>query len=164
MLANAQAERPAEELSLEELRKLRQQAQKEYELRYERERLENERRQTVGAIYNSIQELGFDIDDPILTPQGEVLLRGRRNQGPLAQVMVHLDGRLAIKLDNYDEQELEKCEADIDKVTQILADVYGIQTEKTASFYSDPRRIKKAAKSLPTTSQTQHQTYRSSSR
>lgn len=149
--ANAQAaSAQAETADLETLRKLRLQAQQEYELLHERERLEQQRRQTVIALKESLEEAGFDVGDPGITPGGnQVIMRARRSQGEQAQVMVYLDGKLALKFDSYGDDHVEKCATDIAELTQRLQEVYGIETQQTGCFFEDPRRIRQEAKSLP---------------
>lgn len=57
-----------------------------------------------------------------------------------------LDGRLTFKFDNYEGQ---KCKKDIDEVTTLLDECYGVKLSKGKVLWSNPDRIQRGSKENP---------------
>jgi hypothetical protein len=106
---------------------------------------ETVRREVIKAIYLTLKKTGFVVSDPQLTGD-VVLLRARKPAGQQAEFKVELDGSLAFKFDNYEGQ---KCKKDIDEVTALLEDCYGVKLSNRRVLWSNPDRIQKGSKDNP---------------
>ena len=106
---------------------------------------ETVRREVIKAIYQTLKKTGFIVNDPQLT-ENVVLLRARKPAGQQAEFKVELDGSLAFKFDNYEGQ---KCKKDIDEVTTLLEDCYGVKLSNRKVLWSNPDRIQKGSKDNP---------------
>lgn len=106
---------------------------------------ETVRREVIKAIYLTLKRTGFIVNDPQLTGD-VVLLRARKPAGQQAEFKVELDGALAFKFDNY---EGKKCKTDIDEVTTLLEDCYGVKLSNRRVLWTNPDRIQKGSKNNP---------------
>lgn len=106
---------------------------------------ETVRREVIKAIYLTLKKTGFIVNDPQLM-DNVVLLRARKPAGQQAEFKVELDGSLAFKFDNYEGQ---KCKKDIDEVTALLEDCYGVKLSNRRVLWSNPDRIQKGSKDNP---------------
>ncbi len=106
---------------------------------------ETVRREVIKAIYQSLKKTGFIVSTPQLSGD-VVLLRAQKPAGQQAEFAVKLDGELSYKFDNYEGQ---KCRKDIDAVTALLDECYGITLNKRKVVWSNPDRIQKGSKDNP---------------
>lgn len=106
---------------------------------------ETVRREVIKAIYLTLKRTGFIVSDPQLTGN-VVLLRAQKPAGQQAEFKVELDGALAFKFDNYEGQ---KCRKDIDEVTALLEECYGVKLSNRRVLWSNPDRIQKGSKDNP---------------
>lgn len=106
---------------------------------------ETVRREVVKAIYLSLKKTGFIVNAPQMS--GEVvLLKAQKPAGQQAEFTVKIDGGLTFKFDNYEGQ---KCKKDIDDVTSLLAECYGVKLSNRKVQWSNPDRIQKGSKENP---------------
>lgn len=112
---------------------------------------ETVRREVIKAIYLSLKKTGFIVSEPQLTGD-VVLLRAQKPAGQQAEFKVELDGACAFKFDNYEGQ---KCKKDIDEVTALLDECYGVKLSNRKVFWSNPDRIQKGSRNNPTGGKTQ---------
>ena len=106
---------------------------------------ETVRREVIKAIYNSLKRAGFIVNAPLLA--GEVvLLRACKPAGQQAEFSVKLDGGLTFKFDNYEGQ---KCRQDVDTVTKLLDECYGVKLSNRTVLWENPDRIQKGRKDNP---------------
>lgn len=106
---------------------------------------ETVRREVIKAIYQSLRETGFIVSSPLLS--GEVVvLKAQKPAGQQAEFTVKLDGGLTFKFDNYEGQ---KCKNDIDEVTALLDECYGVKLSNQKILWSNPDRIQKGSKDNP---------------
>jgi len=106
---------------------------------------ETVRREVVKSIYKSLKQTGFIVDEPTL--EGEaVIIRSKKPAGNQAAFTIQLDGNLTFKFDNYEGQ---KCKKDIDEVTQLLNDIYGVKLSDKKVFWENPDRLQKGSKEFP---------------
>ena len=112
---------------------------------------ETVRREVIKAIYQSLRKTGFIVNAPQLTGD-EVLLRARKPAGQQAEFKVKLDGGLTFKFDNYEGQ---KCRKDIDEVTALLDECYGVKLNDRKVLWSNPDRIQKGSRENPSGGKTQ---------
>jgi hypothetical protein len=107
---------------------------------------ETVRREVVKSIYQSLKKTGFIVDAPQL--EGElVVIRSKKPAGAEARFDVKLNGSLTFKFDHYEGQ---KCRKDIDEVTQLLDECYGVKLSDKKVLWENPDRIKKGSKEYPT--------------
>ncbi len=106
---------------------------------------ETVRREVIKAIYQSLKKTGFIVSTPQLTGD-VVLLRAQKPAGQQAEFTVKLDGGLTFKFDNY---EGSKCRKDIDEITALLDQCYGIKLSNRKVSWTNPDRIQKGSKSDP---------------
>ena len=106
---------------------------------------ETVRREVIKAIYLSLKKSGFIVNAPQLADD-VVLLRAKKPAGQQAEFKVELDGTLAFKFDNYEGQ---KCKKDIDEVTALLDECYGVKLSNRRVLWSNPDRIQKGSKDNP---------------
>ncbi len=106
---------------------------------------ETVRREVIKAIYQSLRKAGFIVSSPQLTG-GVVLLRAQKPAGQQAEFTVKLDGGLTFKFDNYEGQ---KCRKDIDEVTKLLDECYGVKLSGRKVLWSNPDRIQKGSRNHP---------------
>lgn len=106
---------------------------------------ETVRRGAIKAIYLSLKKFGFIIQHPKL--EGDVVvLRAQKPAGQQAIFSVKIDGQLTYKFDNYEGQ---KCRQDIEQVSSLLEECYGIKLSKRKVLWSNPNRIQKGEKDGP---------------
>ena len=103
------------------------------------------RREVVKAIYQSLKRTGFIVTNPQLSGD-VVLIHAQKPAGQQADFTVKLDGELSYKFDNYEGQ---KCRKDIEDVTSLLDECYGIKLSKRKVLWSNPDRIQKGSKDNP---------------
>ena len=106
---------------------------------------ETVRREVIKAIYHSLKKTGFIVSNPQLNGD-VVLLRAQKPAGQQAEFSVKVDGGLTFKFDNYEGQ---KCKKDIDEVTTLLDECYGVKLSNRKVLWSNPDHIKKGSKSDP---------------
>ncbi len=106
---------------------------------------ETVRREVVRAIYQSLRKTGFIVEAPQLTGE-TVLLRARKPAGQQAEFGIKTDGEMLFKFDHYEGQ---KCRKDIDEVTSLLEECYGIKLDNKKVLWSNPDRIAKGARDNP---------------
>jgi hypothetical protein len=106
------------------------------------------RKQTVKAISQTLQNVGFVLDKPKRIKEGgkdEVLLLARKPSGNNAQFHVTIDGAMEFKFDGY---EGAACKKDLNKVIPMLKEIYGIHLSDERVLWENPDRISRS--SLPT--------------
>ena len=106
---------------------------------------EDVRQRNVRAIYQSLKKAGFVVDNPKISGD-VVILRSQKPAGQRAEFAIKADGGLTFKFDKYEGQ---KCKQDIDQVTALLDECYGIKLEETKTLWSNPDKIQKGQKDLP---------------
>ena len=106
---------------------------------------ETVRREVIKAIYNSLKRAGFIVTAPLLTGD-VVLLRARKPAGQQAEFSVKLDGGLTFKFDNYEGQ---KCREDVNAVTKLLDECYGVKLSNRTVLWGNPDRIQKGRRDNP---------------
>ena len=103
------------------------------------------RREVIKSIYQSLKKAGFIVNNPQV--DGDlVMLRAQKSAGQQAVFQVKLDGGLTFKFDNYEGQ---KCRKDIDEVTKLLDECYGVKLSDEKVHWSNPDRIQKGSKENP---------------
>ena len=103
------------------------------------------RREVIKAIYQSLKRTGFIVTNPQLS--GDiVLIHAQKPAGQQAEFTVKLNGELSYKFDNYEGQ---KCRKDIEDVTALLDECYGIKLSKRKVLWSNPDRVQKGSKDNP---------------
>jgi hypothetical protein len=115
---------------------------------------ETVRREVVKSIRKSLKQTGFIVDSPVLEDgenNGTVVIRARKPSGNEAKFDVKFDGGLTFKFDNYEGQ---KCRKDINEVTNLLEECYGVTLSDKKVLWENPDRIKKGSKELPTGGET----------
>ncbi len=106
---------------------------------------ETVRREVIKSVYQSLRKAGFIVNNP--QRNGDVVtLRAQKPMGQQAVFQVKLDGGLTFKFDNYEGQ---KCRKDIDEVTRLLDECYGVKLSNGKVLWSNPDRIQKGAKENP---------------
>jgi len=109
---------------------------------------ESVRRYAVAAIMDSLQRSGFLVEEPMLVPQNDqevVLIQARKPAGQQAAFQVQLDGHLTYKFDQYEGMA---CKEDIEKVQQMLEEIYGVKLSDVRVLWQNPDRISRTAKPL----------------
>ena len=103
------------------------------------------RREVIMSVYQSLKKTGFIVNNPVI--DGEVVvLRAQKPAGQQAEFTVKLDGELTFKFDQYEGQ---KCRKDIDDVTKLLDECYGVRLSNEKVLWSNPDRIQKGSKENP---------------
>ena len=103
------------------------------------------RREVIKSVYQSLKKTGFIVNNPVV--EGDVVvLRAQKPAGQQAEFTVKLDGGLTFKFDNYEGQ---KCRKDIDEVTTLLDECYGVKLSDEKTIWSNPDRIQKGSKENP---------------
>ncbi|MDR0391786.1 MAG: hypothetical protein LBH59_07760 [Planctomycetaceae bacterium] len=111
---------------------------------------ETVRREVVKSIYQSLKNTGFIVDAPQL--EGDVVvIHSQKPAGAEARFDVKLNGNLTFKFDHY---EGKKCRKDIDEVTQLLDECYGVKLSDKKVLWENPDRIQKNSKEYPTGGET----------
>ena len=106
---------------------------------------ETVRREVIKSIYQSLKKAGFIVSNPQV--DGDlVVIRAQKPAGQQAEFTVKLDGGLTFKFDNYEGQ---KCRKDIDEVTKLLDECYGVKLSDAKVLWSNPDRIQKGSKENP---------------
>lgn len=114
---------------------------------------ENQRREVVRAVYQSLQQAGFVVDGPehfISQGQDEVLIRARRPAGAQADFRVNLSGNLSYKFHQY---KGKTCEKDIAPVMAKLQDAYGISLSDKRVIWVNPDDRDQDARPYPDAAQ-----------
>ena len=106
---------------------------------------ETVRREVIKAIYQSLKKTGFIVNNPQLSGN-VVILKAQKPAGQQAEFSVKLDGELSFKFDNYEGQ---KCRKDIDDVTTLLDECYGVKLSNRRVLWSNPDRIQRGSKENP---------------
>ncbi len=103
------------------------------------------RREVIKSIYQSLKKAGFIVNNPQV--DGDlVALRAQKPAGQQAEFTVKLDGGLTFKFDRYEGQ---KCRKDIDEVTRLLDECYGVKLSDEKVQWTNPDRIQKGSKENP---------------
>ena len=100
------------------------------------------RRETLKAIIESLQLVGFVVESPVLV-DGVVELAARRPSGEECVFYVDLKGGMEYHFDHYDGSA---CKKDIDQILPRLQDVYGIKLSDERVLWSNPDRISREAR------------------
>lgn len=114
---------------------------------------ENQRREVVRAVYQSLQQAGFVVDAPehlVSQGQDEVLIRARRPAGAQADFRVHLGGHLNYKFHQY---KGKTCEKDVAPVVATLQDAYGISLSDKRVIWVNPDDQDQDARPYPDATQ-----------
>lgn len=108
---------------------------------------EESRRAAVRAVYASLQQAGFVVDQPYLEDGegGNVILSARKPSGGQAQFRIGVEGDLIYKFDHY---EGSACKQDLNQVLPMLEQVYGITLSNERVLWDNPDRFSKDARPL----------------
>jgi len=108
---------------------------------------EESRRAAVRAVYASLQQAGFVVDQPYLEDGegGNVILSARKPSGGQAQFRIGVEGNLVYKFDHY---EGSACQQDVSQVLPMLQQVYGISLSNERVLWDNPDRLSKDARPL----------------
>lgn len=114
---------------------------------------ESQRREVVRAVYQSLREAGFVVDEPehlVSQGQDEVLIRARRPAGAQADFRINLSGHLSYKFHQYKGQT---CERDVNPVMATLQDAYGISLSDKRVIWVNPDDKDQDARPYPDAAQ-----------
>ncbi|WP_163564007.1 hypothetical protein [Helicobacter suis] len=111
------------------------------------------RKEMVKAVYASLKQAGFVVQEPSLDKEKDiVIVRANRPNGNQANFKISLDGVLNYRFDHY---EGKTCKADMDKVLPQLSQVYGVDLSEERVIWENPDDLDKEARPLnPTQNQT----------
>lgn len=114
---------------------------------------ESQRREVVRAVYQSLQQAGFVVDQPerlVSQGQDEVLIRAHRPAGAQADFRVNLSGHLSYKFHQY---KGKTCEKDVAPVMATLQDAYGISLSDKRVIWINPDDQDQDARPYPNATQ-----------
>lgn len=114
---------------------------------------ESQRREVVRAVYQSLQQAGFVVDQPerlVSQGQDEVLIRAHRPAGAQADFRVNLSGHLSYKFHQY---KGKTCEKDVAPVMATLQDAYGISLSDKRVIWVNPDDQDQDARPYPDATQ-----------
>jgi hypothetical protein len=117
---------------------------------------ETARKIVVRSIMESLQKTGFVVSNPKRekSEKDEVVILARKPAGQEAAFRIAADGKCSYKFDKY---EGLKCKDDIEKVEEMLDDIYGIKLSDKRTLWQNPDHIKKGTIDNPnTTNQTRN--------
>lgn len=111
---------------------------------------ESERREVVGGLLTTLNNMGFVVDPPQLEDQGAgsvVRLVGKMPSGRTAVFHVNLNGKLAFDFDGY---EGRTCAKDMEAIETALEEQFSIKLGPAQVTWKNPDKIAKGANRLPT--------------
>lgn len=108
---------------------------------------EESRRAAVRAVYESLQQAGFAVDNPYLEDGdgGNVVVSARKPSGAQANFRIGVEGSLVYKFDHY---EGAACKQDLDQVLPMLQQVYGISLSSERVLWDNPDRLSRDARPI----------------
>jgi hypothetical protein len=108
---------------------------------------EESRRAAVRAVYESLMQVGFAVDQPYLEEGsgGSVVVSARKPSGGQAQFRIGAEGGLIYKFDHY---EGTACKQDLQHVLPILQNIYGITLSSERVLWDNPDRLSRDARPL----------------
>ncbi|PVX38188.1 hypothetical protein [Janthinobacterium sp. 78] len=108
---------------------------------------EESRRAAVRAVYESLMQAGFAVDQPYLEEGcgGSVVVSARKPSGGHAQFRIGAEGGLVYKFDHY---EGAACKQDLQQVLPMLHDIYGITLSSERVLWDNPDRLSRDARPL----------------
>ena len=102
---------------------------------------EDVRRETLVALVNTVQSLGFILlGAPEFTEDGGVLVHARRPSGEECQFVVRSDGGMRYAFENY---RGAACRKDRSQVEAMLRDAYGVVLSNERVIWENPDEIGK---------------------
>ena len=108
---------------------------------------EESRRVAVRAVYESLMQAGFAVDQPWLEEGsgGSVVVSARKPSGGQAQFRIGAEGGLVYKFDHY---EGAACKQDLNAVLPMLQEIYGITLSNERVLWDNPDRLSRDARPL----------------
>lgn len=108
---------------------------------------EESRRAAVRAVFASLQQAGFAVDDPYLEDGdgGSVVVSARKPSGGQAQFRIGVEGGLVYKFDHY---EGAACKQDLNQVLPMLQQIYGITLSNERVLWDNPDRLSRDARPI----------------
>ncbi|KQZ34966.1 hypothetical protein [Massilia sp. Root1485] len=108
---------------------------------------EESRRAAVRAVYESLLQAGFAVDQPYLEEGegGSVVVSARKPSGGQAQFRIGVAGELVYKFDHY---EGAACKQDLQQVLPMMQQIYGITLSNERVLWDNPDRISRDARPL----------------
>jgi hypothetical protein len=108
---------------------------------------EESRRSAVRAVYESLMQAGFAVDQPWLEEGngGSVVVSARKPSGGQAQFRIGAEGALVYKFDHY---EGAACKQDLQEVMPMLQQIYGITLSNERVLWDNPDRLSRDARPL----------------
>jgi hypothetical protein len=108
---------------------------------------EESRRVAVRAVYGSLMQAGFAVDQPWLEEGsgGSVVVSARKPSGGQAQFRIGAEGGLVYKFDHY---EGAACKQDLNEVLPMLQEIYGITLSNERVLWDNPDRLSRDARPL----------------
>lgn len=108
---------------------------------------EESRRVAVRAVYESLMQAGFAVDQPWLEEGngGSVVVSARKPSGGQAQFRIGAEGGLVYKFDHY---EGAACKQDLNEVLPMLQEIYGITLSNERVLWDNPDRLSRDARPL----------------
>ncbi len=107
---------------------------------------EESRRAAVRAVYESLTQAGFVVDQPYLEHDGgSVVVSARKPSGGQARFSIGAEGSLIYKFDHY---EGATCKQDLQHVLPMLQDIYGITLSSERVLWDNPDRLSRDARPL----------------
>ena len=108
---------------------------------------EESRRVAVRAVYESLMQAGFAVDQPWLEEGsgGSVVVSARKPSGGQAQFRIGAEGGLVYKFDHY---EGAACKQDLNEVLPMLQEIYGITLSNERVLWDNPDRLSHDARPL----------------
>lgn len=107
---------------------------------------EESRRAAVRAVYASLAQAGFVVDQPYLEHDGgSVVVSARKPSGGQARFSIGAEGGLVYKFDHY---EGAACQQDLQHVLPMLQDIYGITLSSERVLWNNPDRLSRDARPL----------------
>jgi hypothetical protein len=108
---------------------------------------EESRRSAVRAVYESLMQAGFAVDQPWLEEGsgGSVVVSARKPSGGQAQFRIGAEGGLVYKFDHY---EGAACKQDLNEVLPMLQEIYGITLSNERVLWENPDRLSRDARPL----------------
>lgn len=108
---------------------------------------EESRRAAVRAVYESLLQAGFAVDQPFLEDGdgSSVVVSARKPSGGQAQFRIGVEGSLVYKFDHY---EGATCKQELNQVLPMLQHVYGITLSNERVLWDNPDRLSRDARPL----------------
>lgn len=111
---------------------------------------EEYRRETLKALYETLQSKGFILTSPPIIEGEAVRLSAKRANGQQCVFLVNADGGMRYCFDHYEGQA---CRKDIQDVTARMNEIYGITFSNERVLWENPDKIEKMAKNNPNSNQ-----------